>query len=97
MNNNVKGEKRSALGYGDKKDMSENSMLNDNTVNAVQKMLKNAQKQMDCKNLYQGKDSIFKSIGVFHLFKCSTMVVCIVEAATRGVPLEKVFLEISQN
>ena len=72
-------------------------MLNDNTVNAVQKMLKNAQKQMDCKNLYQGKDSIFKSIGAFHLFKYSTMVVCIVEAATRGVPLEKVFLEISQN
>ena len=52
MNNNVEGEKRSALGYGDKKDMSENSMLNDNTVNAVQKMLKNALKQMDCKILY---------------------------------------------
>ena len=74
--------------------MLENSMLNDNTVNAVQKMLKNAQKQMDCKILYKGKDSIVKSIGVF---QCSTIVVCIVEAANRGLLLEKVFLEISQN
>ena len=40
MNNNVEEESRSALNYSDLKDISENRILNDNIVNAVQKMLK---------------------------------------------------------
>ena len=39
-NNNVEKESRCALNYSDLKDISENRMLNDNIVNAVQKMQK---------------------------------------------------------
>ena len=40
INNNVEEESRCSLNHSDLKDLSENRMLNDNIVNAVQKMLK---------------------------------------------------------
>ena len=40
MNNNVEEESRCVLNYSYLKDISENRMLNDNIVNAVQKMQK---------------------------------------------------------
>ena len=40
VNNNVEEESRCTLGYSDLKDISESRMLNENIVNAVQKILK---------------------------------------------------------
>ena len=50
-------------------------MLNDKIENAVQKMLKQFAEANGLQDPVQGQG--LKSIGVFHLFKYSTMVGCI--------------------
>ena len=75
-NNNIEEKPQCALNYSDLKDASKNRMLNDKIVNAVQKMLK---KQFAEANGLQDpvEEQGLKSIGVFHMFKHSTMVGCI--------------------
>ena len=75
-NNNIEEKPQCALNYSDLKDTWENRMLNDKIENAVQKML---EKQFAEANGLQDPVQVqgLKSIGVFHLFKHSTMVGCI--------------------
>ena len=72
-NNSIDEKPQCALNYSDLKDTSENRMLNDKIVNAVQKMLKKQFAEANgLQDPVQGQG--LKSIGVFHLFKHSTMV-----------------------
>ena len=75
-NNNIEEKPQCALNYSDLKDTSKNRMLNDKIVNAVQKMLKKQFAEANgLQDPVQGQG--LKPIGVFHLFKNSTMVGCI--------------------
>ena len=66
-NNNIEEKPRCALNYIYLKDTSENRMLNDKIVNAVQKMLKKQFAEANgLQDPVQGQG--LKSIGVFHLY-----------------------------
>ena len=78
VNNNVEEESRCALNHSDLKDISGNRMLNDNIVNAVQKMLKNQFTEANgLQDPVLGQGLNFQVIVAFHLFEFSTMVGCI--------------------